>query len=370
MARDSLAIYSPYIYPARFPLVILEKVFEKDFPGNVVFDPFAGSGTAGIYAAIKGYTSILWDINPVTQVNVEAWKSLLAEREEVVKEVLGRIEEAARTGDPEVPDAALLEWWPKSTISVVAGVWDYFRREMAFFDADRLSFVPKSDGWALYAVLAAYASRKLSLTDDEVPKYYRSKLKRKKLEALLKKGSPGELFLEYARRRAKRILQANDASARITGDIEVSIKDAVTSNSYPKGVGLVVTSPPYLQAQEYIRCFKYDLVWMGVPYSVVASLQRLEIPYRRVPRIHVKSRTYKEVEVKVNRRLREVLENYFSAVIPVFEKAALSLEEGGVLAIFAGDATLGGKPVRIADIISEHLVGEVGLERVGRLDMR
>ena len=47
----------------------------------------------------------------------------------------------------------------------------------------------------------------------------------------------------------------------------------------------MITSPPYLQAQEYIRSTKMELFWLGYSEAKIRELSRLEIPYRKAERV-------------------------------------------------------------------------------------
>ena len=60
------------------------------------------------------------------------------------------------------------------------------------------------------------------------------------------------------------------------------------------GHDVLITSPPYLQAQEYIRASKMDLFWLGYSQRGVRELVKLEFPYQDVPEIPVHSETYQD----------------------------------------------------------------------------
>ncbi len=238
--------------------------------------------------------------------------------------------------------------------TVVGRVWGYFRERLARPAGG--GFEAREKAWSVYAALAMYASRRLSFSDDNIPKYYRSRLKRERLASLLASGKAEELFLELARQRAERILRGNSANARPRVDPRVRVVDSVSSTEYPWRIGAVVTSPPYLQAQEYIRSFRYDLLWLGFDAETVRRLRGLEVPYRRVEPREIESTAFRELLGKVGKkRLRSLAVNYFSSVVAVLEKSAERLVPGGRMYVFVGDSTLGGVEVNIAEILSEHL---------------
>jgi len=130
---------------------------------------------------------------------------------------------------------------------------------------------------------------------------------------------------------------------------------------YPKDIDLVLTSPPYLAAHEYIRSFLPDLYWLGLKENEVKSLKEKEIPYRReYPQAHISSmhywKYYDELKEK-STKLLNIYEQYFNSLLYSMERSFGSLSSDGILTVIVGSATLGGIPIPIHDIISEHLEG-------------
>ena len=48
-------------------------------------------------------------------------------------------------------------------------------------------------------------------------------------------------------------------------------------------VDCIITSPPYLQAQEYMRTFKLEMMWIGIPQKKIKEYTSKEIPFRKAP---------------------------------------------------------------------------------------
>lgn len=148
--------------------------------------------------------------------------------------------------------------------------------------------------------------------------------------------------------------------------IEVKVTDAVVEEEYPDGVVGVLTSPSYLQAQEYTRSFSWELKLLGVPGSIVTKLRKSEIPYRPPVKLEVLSPTYYEVlKVAEESKLRSLVGSYFTNTLLMFEKTVESIEEGGISGIFAGESTVRGRPIPIVRVLREHLVSK---SRVVKLD--
>jgi len=356
-------LYSVYMYPARFPSKIFDLFFSKLEVRGVIFDPFAGSGSLALASYLKCYDSEVWDLNPMIHVIVDA--SVNVVRGYSVGEVLRLLEDALRYGRGWLPSDAGY-WWPEQVLDIISRVWGFFRDNMVSFNDLKLAFEPYDERWSLYAVIALYASRRLSYTDDSVPKWFKSRYKVGKLASLLSVNDVRELFWRYARLKAGRIARAQESLVKpnCESDVEVKVVDVVTASKYPDGVAGALTSPPYVQAQEYIRSFSGELKLLGVPDSTISRLRSLEIPYRPPLNLNVESPTYQELLEGLEPKYRKLLESYFTNTLQVLERTAENMMEKAILGVFAGEATVRGKPVPIIKVVREHLTRKLNLREV------
>jgi len=120
----------------------------------------------------------------------------------------------------------------------------------------------------------------------------------------------------------------------------------------------VISSPPYLQAQEYIRTIKLDLYWLGYSEAEVKRLHKLEIPYRPAE-WQVQTPTLAAARAQIIRPdLLKMLDSYFSHTIAALQNAMNHLLPGGHACIFIGSPLVGGVSVEIwrvfAEYFSEH----------------
>ena len=356
-------LYSVYMYPARFPSKIFDLFFSKLGVRGVIFDPFAGSGSLALASYLKCYDSEVWDLNPVIHVIVDA--SVNVVRGYSVGEALRLLEDALCYGRGWLPSDAGY-WWPEQVLDIISRVWGFFRDNMASFNDSKLAFEPYDERWSLYAVIALYASRRLSYTDDSVPKWFKSRYKVGKLTSLLSVNDVRELFWRYARLKAVRIARVQESLVKpnCEPDVEVKVVDVVTASKYPDGVAGALTSPPYVQAQEYIRSFSGELKLLGVPDSTISRLRSLEIPYRPPINLNVESPTYQELLEGLEHKYRKLLESYFTNTLQVLERTAENMMEKAILGVFAGEATVRGRPVPIIKVVREHLTKKLNLREV------
>lgn len=207
-------------------------------------------------------------------------------------------------------------------------------------------------------------TRLLSYTDNQVPKLFKSKLKTKQLTTLLETEWKKTITIQYrkiAKKYVNSIIELKKYVAKNkleTGKstIEVNAPEDIDTWNPPRDYKLMLTSPPYLQAQEYIRSSKIDLYWLGKKDEEVRKFSKLEIPYRTTKEaIHTpttKSIRTKLVESK-RKNLLKIFDSYFYFTLNNFRKLSEKLQSDGRLCIFVGSATIAGIKVPLWKIISE-----------------
>jgi hypothetical protein len=125
-------------------------------------------------------------------------------------------------------------------------------------------------------------------------------------------------------------------------------------------VDILITSPPYLQAQEYIRSTKLELFWLGYDDKYIRNLTQKEIPYRDVPKIEIYSKKFFEFRKKIKEdHLKILYDRYFYAILSIFSKLGERVKN--YMCIFVGPAKVRSTPIPIDEIIIEHL-SEFGWE--------
>jgi hypothetical protein len=138
--------------------------------------------------------------------------------------------------------------------------------------------------------------------------------------------------------------------------VKYEIKAGVDTleTSLNREVDLLITSPPYLQAQEYIRSMKLELFWLGYDENYIKLLSKKEIPYRPISKIKIFSEKYYELREKIREdNLKELYDRYFNAILKTFSTLGENVKER--MFIFVGPAKIRATPIPIDDIIVEHL---------------
>ncbi|MEM0203601.1 MAG: hypothetical protein QXO16_07865 [Archaeoglobaceae archaeon] len=334
------ATFAIYKYPAKFiPQVIAYVLKHYANPKMRVFDPFAGYGSVGVVARLYGNDYELWDLNPIINVlhDTAVSKPIEVNLYELISEV-------KRSSDEFFPKWSNLDYWfPEEFLSVLSKCWGY---------------VHSLEGEKKYALLVPLmkVTKFFSYADEKVHKLYKSKYSKKKVSELLRsnwKERFYEMLEEEVRVLLKKISEYNRMKPK---DVNYRIRSAVDTleTELEEGADILITSPPYLQAQEYIRSTKLELFWLGYKEEFIRELSKKEIPYRDVKSIDIQSPTFFEFRERIKEEhLLKLYDRYFHAVLGAFEKLGEKINER--MCIFVGQAKVRTMQIPIDEIIVEHM---------------
>jgi len=251
----------PAKFPPQLPRLFIERLTE---PGQVVLDPMVGSGTTLVEAMLLGRRGVGVDIDPLAVLLSRA-KTTPLERS-ALQEAVDRVLESARRrlADPSslsalytarYPEPArrfFAYWFPPQTRLELCALADALER----LEEPRLrtllravlssTIIAKSGGVSLARDLAH------SRPHRDPSKQVRSAL---------------DLFAERAQRLLPVLPVGAPSPAVLRGDARaLPLRD--------RSVDLVLTSPPYATAIDYLRVSKFSLLWLGYPPSCLAGLRR------------------------------------------------------------------------------------------------
>ncbi|GIV08682.1 MAG: hypothetical protein KatS3mg019_0773 [Fimbriimonadales bacterium] len=344
----SYLTHSLFYYPAKFIPHVPYYCVRHFCPENGwVIDPFAGSGTVGLEAVLANRNAVLLDINPLLKHIVEL--KINFRRTDIDESALfERIQEMLKSKDEFEPVWTNIDYW---------------------YSAELLKVLKRYWGWIYRNVDDIYApiiqcgllraSRRFSLADHKAPKLFRSRAKLREMEQLLRAGWQ-TMLNQFVWDRSLDTLRRVRALATLMHGrpyrtVAMAGVDASSVDlSDISEVDLVLTSPPYMQAQEYIRTFKLDLFWLGYSEEYVKAVSRLEIPYRKAPE-QFHSPTFMRVYNLIERKdLRDIMNSYFYYTTAALRNVAMKLKQGGYLCVFVGNPRVDGIEVETWRIIAEY----------------
>lgn len=338
--------HSIFYYPAKFiPQVVRYALKSFTNEGDWVVDPFAGSGTVGVEAYLCKRNAFLLDLNPLLNymipLKVRTGKERLSE--EILSQTLDNLENGEDRYTPAWSNIAY--WYPPEMLEAMSRYW---------------GSVKKSERTIYTAIIESAllkASKHFSYAEHRTPKLFRSKSKLKYVEELLQTDWTEKLGKMIRSQSLQTLRNLNDF-ATVTNQHQncVEFEGGVDSSYYrfEREFDALITSPPYLQAQEYMRTVKMELFWLGYNDEQIRELSRLEIPYRKADRI-VQTPSLDKVRAELTRQdLMKLLDSYFCHTINALENAMNQLKPNAHACIFIGNPLIDGIKVEIWRILTEY----------------
>ncbi len=340
-----------YRYPAKFiPQVVAYTIEAYGAPGKRVIDPFAGSGTTGLVARLYGLDYDLWDLNPLLEV-----LHAIAVMPVQIVDISAIVREAMRSERNWLPRWSNMEYWyPAQVIPLLARVWGYHHYHHDTYVRNLLT------------VPLLKITRAFSFNDPQRQKLSRSPKAIQRVKSLLE-GEWEQRFAQMLHDELVTVLQKMHEYQKLVGEpyeVKANVVSGVDSLQLATHCDpswcrwdILITSPPYLQAQEYIRCSKMDLFWLGYSEEHIRSLAKQELPYKQVEPIAVRSETYERYRQTIEEaHLRQMYQRYFYAVLGTLDHLAECITER--LCLFVGPATVRGRSIPIDRIFAEHFVAK------------
>lgn len=322
---------------ARYAIEVVSK------PGDRVFDPFCGCGTVLVEASMTDRRSVGMDVNPIAVLLARAKSGVFRTQhftslvEEVIAAAMVDVDQATPT-ETDSPKW-LPYWFSKKTLAKLLAL----QRQISLRSTLSAKYRDLLTACLIIAV------RRCSRADPRSPKPFISKRAR-----ACRVGKHFDAFQVY-RSVARRLVKASndfrglrvgksDAVAMMGDSRFVTRRDIGT-------VDAVVTSPPYLSAQDYYRSSKLELAISGYwQPQLERTLGAKIIGSGRgevlTPRLSRRRDTYHRsclVSVPdLSERARAVVHNYLSDMRRMLQRTHGCLRLGGQCCMVIGDSKIEG----------------------------
>lgn len=345
-------------FPARMaPGIALDAIGESKVPLRVL-DPMAGSGTVLAVARAKGHRATGVDIDPLAVLLAGVWTRTI-DPDEVNDKAEQVLEKAKVQFRPLKSGNAYPIGSDRETQKFIR-YWfdDYARRQLA---ALSVTIRRVQDGsvrdalWCGFSRLiitkSAGASRAMDLAHSRPHRAFE--------HAPVK---PFNRFLSAVKTVVSNCPQAG--SGAVGPAAVVKHGDArkldVTSNS----IDLVLTSPPYLNAIDYIRCSKFSLVWMGHTIEQLRQVRTESVGTEASSKQALDAEWVKALinqlglKPALSARHQALLSQYVWDMGRAFEEVTRVLRTGGRAVYVVGDSTVRGTFIPnsyiVAAVAEEH----------------
>lgn len=349
-------------FPPQLPKVFIQGLTDR---GDTVLDPMMGSGTTIVEAFLAGRRAIGFDIDPlavrlcrvkVTPLNVER---LTALGEEVLNGAMWLFaapttvaEELPRRFDPKTRE--FIDYWflpdtQRELMALIMGIENV--KDEAIRDFLELTFssiiITKSGGVSIARDLAHTRPHR---DETKVPQSALAAF-----EYRLKKNIAG-------------IAELRDGE----GSVELHSGDARTLTLANESVDLVVTSPPYANAIDYMRAHKFSLVWFGSPIEELSRLRATYIGSERVVGTSLaflphRPETVIQQLARKDPRKAKVLRKYFTDMSDAISEMYRVLRPNTAAIIVVGTSTMRGINVETHLCLAD-IAAEIGFRVVGIAD--
>ncbi len=335
------ATFGLYRYPAKFIPQVIAYTLEKYAKNKMkTFDPFAGYGTMGVVSRIYGYDYEMWDLNPLIETlhQIAIMKPLDVKTDDIISGI-------SASRDDFMPDWSRMQnWFPQEFLPFLHKVWGYYHN----LSDKQLKL--------LLTIPLLKTTRYFSYDDMQRQKLSKSKKSEKRVEKILSSDWQNK-FYNMLKNDIERVsngineyqtLSPKPTKTIVRGGID-SMKEKLKEKK-----DILITSPPYLQSQEYMRQAKIDLFWMGFKEEKVKQLSKMEIPYCDVEPCKIYSKTFKELERQMKEEhIRMMFDKYFWGTLGAFTR--LQEKVSSYLCLFVGHTSTRGKTIPIDKIFVEHL---------------
>ena len=345
-------------FPPQLPRLFIEGLTT---PGEVVLDPMMGSGTTIVEAFLAGRRAIGFDIDPlaikichvkVTPLNTEpihitsakllSQATRLVDSARVQRELTKRFDE---------PTKKFIDYWflpstQRELLALALSIETVGEPELRrFFELCFSSIIITKSGGVSMARDLAHSR----------PHFDKAKKPKNALE-------------QY-NQRMKKSLKSLAEIAKGTGQTAIQVGDARHLALADDSVDLIVTSPPYANAIDYMRAHKFSLVWFGMDINRLSELRSTYIGSERAA--NAQYAAIPEYAEQITQELvtkdaskAAILRKYFVEMQEAMREMYRVLRPGSATIIVVGTSTMRGIDVQTHRSLADIGVG-IGFDVVG-----
>lgn len=325
-------------FPARMASSIVWRRLRRLKKSSRVLDPMAGSGTTVVVSRLLGHRAMGFDTDPLALLIAEAWSTDVdrAALRRVAPRILGRAIARARTipfrdaypsGADEETRSFIRYWFDRiSRRQLTALAHEIQRLE----DRRRRTFF-----WCAFSRLIITKSAGVSLAMD------------------VSHSRPHKAYDSAPSRPFGNFLQAFETVLRGIpfSNSEKHPRAAISEGDARQlpirggSVDYVITSPPYLNAIDYLRGHKFSLVWMGHSISDLRRLRSTNVGAEVAAEAEGQEFVMQAIHEmgaveRLERRIKGILVRYIVDMDKVIAEISRVLKKGGEAVLVVGDSTI------------------------------
>jgi hypothetical protein len=325
----------------------------SDMEESCVLDPMMGSGTVLAMARLQGHRGIGFDVDPLAVLISKVWTTAFDS-----EEILDEADDVLESAVVEFKNLAVADAYPdradEETRDFIRYWFDgYARRQLTALSLiiGKLECeVTRNVLWCAFSRLIiskqSGASRAMDLSHSRPHRSFDT--------------APEKPFNKFLSSVERVIANGIDMSMSGRGPRPtVKIGDARKLPLQDKSVDLVLTSPPYLNAIDYVRCSKFSLVWMGYNVADLRQVRAESVGTEAAERSPLDDKEVRSVvnalglAPKLETRNERILGKYIHDIRAAISEVARVLSATGKAVYVVGENTLRGTYIRTSVIVSK-----------------
>ena len=355
--------------------------FIKEFTeeGDLIFDPFSGSGTTAVEAIRNNRNFYGFEINPLA-VNIAKTKTsnlnvdLLLHFNEELMDLIKNTEYTFN--DSDLPYLLNRDHWFK----------DFVQRDLIIISkaiddlfSNHIDDFPEKESYKLFYLMTVSAILR-NVSNCDTRHVFPGISKR--MRALEAEGKIHiDVIASFERAIKKRALYYADFSGKSTATILQADSTKADLSDIEGKVDLIVTNPPYISSVRYIETMKIEMYWMEYIHS---SDEYNELAHKMLGNDKLKKAEYQDLEYTqydeinavinemkdIDMKTAKIIGTFFNQIEEVIINMSKVLKSGGKAVIKISDSKMKKKKIetgKFMTLIAEHhgfILNDVFLDEI------
>ncbi len=341
-----------YTYPAKFIPQLAERLIkENSAEGDMVIDPFMGSGTTIIEAIVNSRIGIGTDINEIANLiakvkttpidNLTLTEEYCKLEKDLTKRMNGQFANSLRKALLKVPNNERIDYWflpqQKERLAIIlARILEIEIISVRDFFLVTFAQILKSS--------SIWLQKSVKPTRDLNKKIY----------------SPIELFFAQSKKMIKKHYEFNKIlKSEVRENIDtfrsVQCSDSRKLPCKNEKATLIVTSPPYVTSYEYADLHQLPSLWFGFMKELPEFRQKfIGSSYKTRKNTDLKSKLANDIVSNLKNKKQNEVRNYFADMLETFEETKRVLKKGGRACIVIGNTEFQGVKILNAEVFQQQ----------------
>lgn len=342
-------------YPSKFiPQIPRWAIEEYSAEGDLVLDPFLGSGTTAIESLVYNRNAVGFDVNPVARLISKVKTTPIDPKilEEVYTILMINIKSDNNIKEEVIPNIPnITKWFTEESIYNLSRFKFYILK------------IENDDVRDFFLATFSAIIRKCSNAEYRSQKTYISSRFRK---------PPADVFQMFDRRFNQYLngmrkfyehMKVNNSSAKVIAGSADDFDIADINNSLVFKVDLAITSPPYVTAVEYPAVFKLEYQWLDFFDDPEINEHRKQYigtdryyvnQYRELQKTGLKDLDMQLEEIyEVNQKKSYIIFKYFEGMRKNIQCVSKVLKENGKYVFVVGNNTVLNLEIPISNYLIE-----------------